>query len=147
MSKLTGKRVLKPGGWLQMVECYYMFQSDNGSITDSNALRQWSNNYMTALGGTKDPRAPLRMQQMFSAAGLVEIECKMLPLPLCAWSNNARERRIGNANKENVSQALSSLALLLFTRRLGMSIQDFNSLIARARQEAANPALKPYVPL
>ncbi|KAL8769744.1 MAG: hypothetical protein Q9209_004360 [Squamulea sp. 1 TL-2023] len=34
------KRVLKPGCWVQMVELYYMCQSDNGSITDSHPLRQ-----------------------------------------------------------------------------------------------------------
>jgi hypothetical protein len=27
-------KVLKPGGWCQMVEIYFMAQSDNGSLTD-----------------------------------------------------------------------------------------------------------------
>lgn len=28
-------RVLRPGGWCQMVEIYYNAQSDNGTLTDS----------------------------------------------------------------------------------------------------------------
>lgn len=28
-------RVLRPGGWCQMVEVYYNVQSDNGTLTDS----------------------------------------------------------------------------------------------------------------
>lgn len=28
-------RVLRPGGWCQMVETYYNAQSDNGTLTDS----------------------------------------------------------------------------------------------------------------
>ena len=70
-----------------MVECYYMCQSDNGSITDTHALRQWSNNYLRSMEGLKDPRVPLRLQAMFTAAGFVEVDSRMIPLPLCGWSN------------------------------------------------------------
>lgn len=64
-----------------------MCQSDNGSITGSHALRRWSDNYIRSLEGIKDPRAPLRLQGLFSAAGLVEIEHKMIRLPLWGWSS------------------------------------------------------------
>ena len=70
-----------------MVECYYMCQSDNGSISEDNALRQWSEHYIRAMGENKDPRAPLQLQNMFKAAGLVDIESRMIPMPLCAWAN------------------------------------------------------------
>ena len=65
-----------------------MCQSDNGSITESSALRQWSNNYIQALSDTKDPRSALQLQTMLSAAGLVDVEVRMIPLPLCGWSNS-----------------------------------------------------------
>ena len=70
-----------------MIECYYMCQSDNGSITDSHPLRRWSNKYIQSIDGIKDPRAPLRLSSLFAAADLVNIEQKMIPLPLCGWSN------------------------------------------------------------
>lgn len=69
-----------------MVECYYMCQSDNGSITGSHALQQWSNAYIGALNDIKDPRAPMQLQNFFTAAGFVEVESRMIPLPLCGWS-------------------------------------------------------------
>ena len=69
-----------------MVECYYMCQSDNGRINEQHALRQWSQKYIESLQGSKDLRAPTRLQQMFQAAGFVDIESKMIPLPLCGWS-------------------------------------------------------------
>lgn len=71
-----------------MIECYFMCQSDNGSITESHALRRWSQKYIRSLEGIKDPRAPLRLQTLFTAAGLVEVENRMVPLPLCAWANS-----------------------------------------------------------
>lgn len=141
------KRVLKPGGWVQMTELYWMCQSDNGSITGSHPLRRWSDDYIRSLEGIKDPRAPLRLQGLFSAAGLVEIEHRMIRLPLCGWPSDPKERRIGNAQQENLRQTLISLAIFPFTRRLGLTIEEVHALVAGACIDAANPDLKAYFPL
>ena len=79
-----------------MVECYFMSQSDSGLITETHALRRWSNLYMRAMEGLKDPRMPLRMETMLKAEGLEEVEVKMIPLPLCGWPTGelGRERLI-----------------------------------------------------
>ena len=58
-----------------------------------------------------------------------------------------RERRIGEENEENIHQALMSLAIYPFTQRLGMSIDEVRALVAEARLDAANHALKAYFPL
>lgn len=68
-----------------MVELYYQCQSDNGSLTDAHGLRQWSSNYMRSLDGIKDPRAPTRLRDLLVAAGFVEVDLKMIQLPLCGW--------------------------------------------------------------
>lgn len=70
-----------------MVELYFICQSDNGTIRNDHAIRRWSNNYMRSLEDLKDPRAVTRMQPMFAAAGLVDIESRMIPLPLYPWSS------------------------------------------------------------
>ena len=51
-------------------------------------MRQWSNNYIRALEGRKDPRVALQMQNMLMAAGFTDVEGRMIPLPLCGWSNS-----------------------------------------------------------
>lgn len=84
--QLSGFRVLKPGGWVQMIEYYHMCQSDNGAITDSNAIRQWSRKYMQSLDSIKDPRAGLRLQNLLGEAGFELVELEMIRVPLCAWS-------------------------------------------------------------
>jgi hypothetical protein len=70
-----------------MVEIYFNIQSDNGSLTAGNALRQWSEKYIQALDPLKDLRAGMRLASLMTAAGLVDVESKMIPLPLCGWSN------------------------------------------------------------
>lgn len=86
MSSLS-HRVLKPGGWVQMIEIYFNVQSDNGSITDEHALRRWSTQYMRAQEDRKDLRIGTRLRSMLTSAGLTEVDTKMIPLPLSAWGN------------------------------------------------------------
>ncbi|CAD6447055.1 70350c73-62cb-43f3-a5b4-2e597e81abd5 [Sclerotinia trifoliorum] len=140
-------RVLRPGGWAQLVELYHNVQSDNGSLTDAHALRQWSTRYIESLNGVKDLRVPPRLPDMMRAAGFVDIEHRMIPLHTCGWSSDPREYEIGTANRANVQQFLSSIALYPFAERLEMPIQDVQLLVAQARVEADDPLLKAYFPL
>ncbi|QMW42098.1 hypothetical protein G4B11_005422 [Aspergillus flavus] len=141
------KRVLKPGGWVQLVEIYFNVQSDNGSITEQHALRQWSTQLMGSLEEVKDLRVGTRLRNLLTAAGLAEVDARMIPLPLSAWSNDPRMRDIGAANRDNVKKLLPALGLYPFTQRLRMPPQQFAELIARAQQEADTHNLKAYFPL
>ncbi|OJJ32197.1 hypothetical protein ASPWEDRAFT_53883 [Aspergillus wentii DTO 134E9] len=141
------KRVLKPGGWVQLVELYFNVQSDNGSITEQHALRQWSTRFMGAFQDSKDLRVVTRLRDLLMAAGLVEVDVKMIPLPLCPWSNDPRMRDIGLANRENIQQLLPALGLYPLTQRLHMPHEQFKDLTDRARREANTPGLKAYFPL
>ncbi|RDL38861.1 Uncharacterized protein BP5553_03201 [Venustampulla echinocandica] len=139
-------RVTRGGGWCQMVELYFNVQSDNGSLTDAHALRQWSSRYLESHEGLKDLRVPLRLPTLMREAGFVNVEHRMLQLHTCAWSTDQRDNDIGAINRENVQRFLSSLAIYPFTERLGMAVQDAHLLIAQARLEADNPAFKVLYP-
>ncbi|KAI1823120.1 S-adenosyl-L-methionine-dependent methyltransferase [Xylaria intraflava] len=135
-------RCLRPGGWVQMVEVDYNAQSDNGALGDNSALRQWSRSYLFAMEQCKNPRAPRQLGGWLRSAGFTDVDERMIQLPMCAWSTNQRDYNIGAANEENVRMLLSSIALYPFTRQLGMSITEFHVLVAKARAEAADPAVK-----
>ena len=68
-----------------------MCQSDNGSITESHPLRRWSNKYIQAHNGLKDGRVPLRLPSLVTGAGFVDVEHRMIPMPLCGWPNGMIE--------------------------------------------------------
>ncbi|KAK2877824.1 hypothetical protein FQN49_001165, partial [Arthroderma sp. PD_2] len=140
-------RCLKRGGWAQMVEIYFNVQSDSGALTENHALRRWSTSYIAALEGTKDLRAGMKLANLMSSVGLVDIESKMIPLPLSGWSTDPRTRAIGEANRENCHLLLESLGLYPLMHQLDMPQAQFEELLAGARQEADDPSLKAYVPL
>ncbi|KAJ6125738.1 hypothetical protein N7523_003358, partial [Penicillium sp. IBT 18751x] len=140
-------RVLKPGGWVQMVEIYFNAQSDNGSLTDQHALRRWSTQYMRALEDRKDLRVASKLRTHFLSSGLVEVDSKMIQLPLSGWSNDPRMRAIGQSTSDNIEELLRSLALYPLTQRLHMSAQNFDLLVEQAQNEARDMTLKAYFPL
>ncbi|GFF47380.1 S-adenosyl-L-methionine-dependent methyltransferase [Aspergillus lentulus] len=141
------RRVLKPGGWVQLIEIYFNVQSDNGSITEEHALRRWSRQFMRSYEGTKDLRVGTRLNNLLRGGGFEDIDARMIPLPLSAWSNDTRMQQIGMLNRENVNSLLPSLALYPLTQISGMPQQDFQDLITQARQEAETASLKAYFPL
>ncbi|KAJ5780292.1 hypothetical protein N7457_005452 [Penicillium paradoxum] len=130
-----------------MVEIYFNVQSDNGSITDDHALRRWSTQYLRALEDKKDLRIGSKLRTLLTGAGFVEVDTKMIPLPLSAWSTDPRMREIGRFNRENIQQLLRSLAIYPLTQRLHMSPASFDSLVDQAQHEAADLTLKAYFPL
>lgn len=75
-----------------MVEIYFNAQSDNGSITEEHALRRWSAQYLRALEDRKDLRIGSKLRALMLDAGFVEVDTKMIPLPLSAWSTGWSHR-------------------------------------------------------
>ncbi|KAL2788906.1 S-adenosyl-L-methionine-dependent methyltransferase [Aspergillus keveii] len=141
------KRILKPGGWVQMVEIYFNVQSDNGSINDEHALRQWSSQLMRSMEGIKDFRVGTRLKTLLLGAGFTEVDAKMIPLPLSAWPDNPTSRGIGTMNRGNITRLLASLSLYPLTQRLHMPPAQYQDLISRAQEEVGDRSLKAYFPL
>ncbi|KAM0409202.1 hypothetical protein ACHAPD_011367 [Fusarium lateritium] len=148
-------RVLKPGGWCQIVEIYFNAQSDNGTLTPGRSCfvavvktilgksRATPRPASTIANGKLDEKCWLYRSRIethdITDVRLVGQYDGMVSFP--------RDYEIGVSNKDNVSQLLSSLALYPFTQFLGMSFTDFQLLVAQARSEASNPAFKAYFPL
>lgn len=138
---------LRRGGWVQLVEIYFNAQSDNGSLTENHGLRTWSRAFLESLQQYKNPRVPQQLATLARDAGFVEVEMRMMQLPTCGWPTDPAQRQIGIANRANVRSFLSSLARYPMMEFLDMSRANFELLVAQARSEADDPALKAYFPV
>ena len=65
----------------------------------------------------------------------------------CEIRADNRQKQIGYANRNNIAAALSALAIIPFTKRLSISVEDVETLVARAVTDAANQSLKAYFPM
>ncbi|OCK86024.1 S-adenosyl-L-methionine-dependent methyltransferase [Lepidopterella palustris CBS 459.81] len=142
------RRLSKRGGWVQMAEYYYNFQSDAGLLTQDHALRQWGDAYRSAMEiEHRDPRVGHRLGQMMADAGLVDVRSIKYDLPIGPWSSDLRLQSIGEDNLENIGEMLDSHAIWPFTQRLGWTPEQVEALTDRARTEAGDMRFKLYIPV
>ena len=79
------KRLLRPNGWVQLVEYYYIIQSDSGLLTSDHSLQRWSDGYRAALESIRDPRAGRNLRQMLRTAGFDGVEERTFRVPIGSW--------------------------------------------------------------
>jgi hypothetical protein len=81
------KTLLRPNGWVQMVEYYPNIQSDSGRLTTQSALTRWFQAYASAMETYSDrnPRIGQRLQQLMHDAGLRDVGGMAINLPIGAW--------------------------------------------------------------
>lgn len=85
------KRLLRSGGWVQLVEYYYIIQSDSGQLTAEHALQQWSDGYRAAMEQDRDPRVGRHLANMLTTAGYTEVQERSYRVPLGGWPAGERE--------------------------------------------------------
>jgi hypothetical protein len=170
------RRLLKPGGWLQMMEYYPNIQSDSGLLPNQSALTQWWNTYVEAMKeSNRSPRIGQRLQHLMNEAGLREVYGSSINLPIGAWpsgtlpvfffasvistslqgeswevSNNFPDPRLASIGRDMVGMVgvlLDSLAIWPFTERLGMTDQEVKDITNNARRELDDPTLRLYLPM
>jgi hypothetical protein len=80
------KLLLRPNGWIQVVEYYLNIQSSSGLLTDESAVRRWWSKYSEAMSQMNcDPRIGNRLQSLFNEARLGYVRVETIQLPIGDW--------------------------------------------------------------
>ncbi len=78
--------LLKPGGWVQMIEYYPLVQSDSGLLTDQSAVRRWWESYEAAMQRLRrDPRIGRRLNDLLTQNGYRDVAVEVQHLPIGGW--------------------------------------------------------------
>ncbi|KAL6710944.1 hypothetical protein ACN47E_006819 [Coniothyrium glycines] len=140
--------LLRPGGWVQMMEHYPMIQSDSGQLSDQAAVRRWWQAYESAMRRlNRDPRIGRRMQQLLTEKGFRDVRVVIERIPIGGWHLDPTKAQIGQQAVEMVGDLLDSLGVWPFTANLGWSAAQFEYLMHEVRAELANTRLKLYMDL
>jgi hypothetical protein len=155
------KHMLKPGGWLQMVELEPWIQSSAGLLNEHSHLTrwwQWYSSTMERMG--KNPRIGRELRQHLQTEGFVHLHGGTIDLPIGSWRTGVSkdsplvhrlltdsligQESIGEDNLANVPKMLVSLSLWPFLRIGGMSQEHYRALIAGSIAEIRDPRMKLY---
>ncbi|EMC93131.1 hypothetical protein BAUCODRAFT_36800 [Baudoinia panamericana UAMH 10762] len=142
------KLLLKPGGWVQMVELELLFQSENGRLAtnSSEPLIRWSEVYRdTMLRNNKDPRIGRQMGNLLNTAGFERVFTRSLRLNIGAWSGNS----IGVDIRDNIRKTLRAVLLWPCAGHFSgqqpyMDPNEYRSMIRAAEEQLMNDNIKPY---
>lgn len=78
--------LLRPNGWVQIIEYYLNIQSSSGRLTDQSAVRRWWLAYAEAMSRmNRDPRVGTRLQHLFTEARFSDIRVETIQLPIGDW--------------------------------------------------------------
>ena len=78
--------LLRPGGWVQIVEYYPLIQSDSGRLTDQAALRRWWQSYEASMRRlNRDPRIGRRLRDLLTQDGFRDVVVEVQHLPIGGW--------------------------------------------------------------
>ncbi|KAH6611912.1 hypothetical protein C7974DRAFT_324110 [Boeremia exigua] len=153
------KLLLRPSGWVQVVEYYLNIQSSSGRLTDHSAVRRWWMAYAEAMSRmNRDPRIGTRLQHLFSEARFADVRVETMQLPIGDWEPGEYfsvltrvadpvRASIGKDTVGMMGDLLESLGLWPLTRHLNWTAAEFTRLINEVRTELQNNELKLYVPV
>ncbi|KAM3420168.1 hypothetical protein BST61_g3463 [Cercospora zeina] len=134
--------LLKPDGWLQMVEVHALFQSDSGR--DAPFLSRWWEWYSDKMiQMRKNPRIASQLGTLMTNAGFTDLHCRVLRLPLGSW--DPANAQIGMQMRDVIDQTLVDVSLYPFLALGRMPRAQYDHLIAGARAELRRPELKLHV--
>ncbi|KAI4923403.1 hypothetical protein J4E85_008441 [Alternaria conjuncta] len=140
--------LLRPGGWVQIMEYLPIIQSHNGRLTDENAVRRWWQEYQGAMAGMdRDPRIGRRLKQLLLDNRYRDVDVDIVQLHIGDWSKNEAQASIGRDSVEMIGDLLESLGLWPFTSKLGWTAARFEDLMQEVRAELQNVELNLYVEL
>ncbi|KAI1572628.1 methyltransferase type 11 protein [Pyrenophora tritici-repentis] len=138
--------LLRPGGWVQIVEYIPIIQSHNGRLTDESAVRRWWQSYQAAmLRADRDPRIGRRLGPLLLENRYRDVEVDVEQLHVGAWSPDPAKASLGRQSAGMVGDLLESLGVWPFTAELGWTAAQFDHLMGEVRQELGNTDLKLYI--
>ncbi|KAJ4313021.1 hypothetical protein N0V94_007148 [Neodidymelliopsis sp. IMI 364377] len=142
------KLLLRPNGWIQIVEYYLNIQSSSGRLTDQSAVRRWWLAYAEAMSRmNRDPRIGTRLQHLFTEARFADVRIETIQLPIGDWEADPVKANMGRDTVRMMGDLLESLGLWPLTHQLNWTIAQYTRLISEIRSELLNNELKLYVPV
>lgn len=137
----------RPGGYVEFQMKHPMVVSDDGTLPRDSALQQWCQNYVHAANAFGTPlNDTLRIKGLMEAAGFVDVEEHVVKLPIGPWPKNKQLKKVGAFELVNFIHGIEGLTMRIFSKGLGMPVEEIQLLLMEVRKEAENSKIHSYYP-
>jgi ubiquinone/menaquinone biosynthesis C-methylase UbiE len=131
-------RCLKPGGYLEHQEFDPRVISDDDSIPEDSAWKQWGDLFIKAgqkLGQAFDVIVDSKNVGLIKDAGFQDVTENKIKMPLGNWPRDPKWKSVGNYNIVATEEGLEGFALYILTQVHGWELAQTQVYLASVRKE------------
>lgn len=134
----------KPGGYFEIQDAAFPLRCLDDSLWDT-ALWRVSGNFISgakALG--KDITHVQKYKQYMIDAGFEDVQEIQFQWPINTWPKSSHHKQLGLWYHQNLIDGLSGITMAIFTRGLGMGVEEVEMLLEEARADLRNKDIHAY---
>ncbi|TDZ53090.1 Secondary metabolism regulator LAE1 [Colletotrichum trifolii] len=132
---------LKPGGWAEFQDMDIELYSDDGTLTEAHATRDWSRTFVTTLRSMGlDPAPGPQLEGWVRALPFENTFHRRYKVPVGPWPKDPFYKELGGMNLSSTLQGLEGFSMRMFCGVLGRSVEEVQVHLAGVRQELKSGA-------
>ncbi|KAH6988678.1 S-adenosyl-L-methionine-dependent methyltransferase [Ilyonectria destructans] len=140
-------RCLKPGGWLEHLDCSTLVQSDDGSLPADSVWAEWREAFASIsekTGQTFEVIDDDKWVKWMDEAGFRNIQTKIIKTPVGGWPADKKWKEVGQFNRLALETGLEGFGLYMLTNVMGWEYADVQVWLARVREALRNKSYHGY---
>ncbi|KAK4182707.1 S-adenosyl-L-methionine-dependent methyltransferase [Podospora australis] len=141
-------RVLKPGGWLEHMECSSSVLSDDGSLPEDSIFSDWKKLFKEAgakMGQTFEIIDDDKWVGWLKEAGFAHVNQKTIKAPVGEWPKDKRMKQVGQFNQYSLTMGIEGFGLFVLTTVLGWEYNKVQVFMAKMKEALRNRDYHSYV--
>ncbi|KAH0611894.1 uncharacterized protein H6S33_009946 [Morchella sextelata] len=138
-------KFLKPGGYIEIHEYDMGLFSDDGTLPED--LWLWKFYDLVNKAANKNGRAfqiVSNIESLLNSARFEQPDYRMYKLPLGLWAADPKMKEIGAYLLLNAESAYDAFGMALFTRELGMTVEEAREIVTGAEKDSRNKKIHAY---
>jgi len=140
-------RCLKPGGWLEHMDCGSGVYADDASMPPGNIFETWIDVFKQAgpkMGQTFEVIDNDNYIRWLGEAGFKDIKKRNLKMPVGAWPADKTLKEIGQMNRVSLEMGIEGFGLYVLTNVLGWEIAEVQAFLMNVRAGLKNKSYHGY---
>ena len=140
-------RCLKPGGWIEHMDCSAGVFSDDGSLPPDSIFTDWRNVFREAgpkMGQTFEVIDDDIYVGWLEAAGFKEVKSQNFKTPVGSWPADRTMKEIGQCNRLGLELGIEGFGLYILTTVMGWEYAEVQAFLGKVRAGLRNKAYHGY---
>lgn len=130
-------RILKPGGVLEIQDLLY-FECEDGPLPEDSHVRRWSELLIAGMRAAGRELPIKGHSAELAKIGFERVNYDSVKIAVGGWPVDKAEKELGRYMRQHTLDGIECVSMSLFSRILGWSKADVDTLLYGVRQDIKN---------